>query len=167
MLDERYFGFRADQTNEVIVANRVRYVDDLTLQSVINTTEGAVARLRSWDTAFQNNCGPANLAQSVGKRQIMACCHGAGANFSASQLRTVCESAGVCGNISNQCKHLGTWLHNRGSNQYELQQRLLGAKRTWRMYDIFWHVVAVSLHAKLTVYRAVITNALLSGLDSC
>eukprot|EP00972_Heterocapsa_arctica_P013957 2056228-Heterocapsa_arctica.AAC.1 len=93
MLDERYFGYRADQTNEVIVANRVRYADDLTVQSAINTAEDAVARLRSWDAAFQNNCGPANLAQSVGKRQIMAWFHGVGANFSASQLRIVCESA--------------------------------------------------------------------------
>eukprot|EP00972_Heterocapsa_arctica_P088926 13113926-Heterocapsa_arctica.AAC.1 len=140
MLDERFLGFRLDQSNEVIVANRVRYADDLTLQSVINTAEGAVTRLRSWDSAFLNNCGPANLAQSIGKRQIMVCFHGTGANVSASQIRNEFASAGVRGNIPNQCKHLGTWLHNCGSNQYELQQWLLSAKRKWRMYGIFWHV---------------------------
>eukprot|EP00972_Heterocapsa_arctica_P105083 15483542-Heterocapsa_arctica.AAC.1 len=87
MLNDSLFRFRVDQSNEVIVANRVRYADDMTLQSVINTAEGAVTRLRSWDSAFLNICGPANLAQSIGKRQIMACFHGAGANVSASKLR--------------------------------------------------------------------------------
>eukprot|EP00972_Heterocapsa_arctica_P062581 9227224-Heterocapsa_arctica.AAC.1 len=77
MLDKRFFGFCADQSNEVIVANPVRYADDLTLQSVINIAEGAVTRLRSWDSACLNNCGTANLAQSIGERQIMACFHGA------------------------------------------------------------------------------------------
>ena len=89
------------------------------------------------------------MAQNVGKHDHMVWYKGAHSS----------------GKTSRVDKNLGMLHHFNGSNMPEVQARVLAAKRGYCSMGAFWSIPAGQAKPMLDIFRALVFNALVSGVE--
>ena len=137
-------GHAADLTMTVIA-------DDLARTGYCTSTRNLYDQVKMWDSTLNRHLAYLGISQNFDKKKIL--------------VESDFPLLSVLPWVSKQFKYVGSVLSHDGSVDLEIQERIAGAKRAWRSLGRFWSSTALEKF-KVTCYRALAQNSLLSGLDA-
>eukprot|EP00930_Biecheleria_cincta_P075218 TRINITY_DN6238_c0_g1_i1.p1 TRINITY_DN6238_c0_g1~~TRINITY_DN6238_c0_g1_i1.p1 ORF type:complete len:336 (-),score=45.12 TRINITY_DN6238_c0_g1_i1:318-1325(-) len=125
--------------------------DDLARAGYCTSSEDLFRQIQMWDSTLDRHLATLGISQNLDKSKFLV------ANPSDFPL----AHPSIC----KQLEYVGSVLSHDGSIAPEIQQRLKKAKRAWMTLRKFWSSAAPEKF-KVTCYRALVQNALLSGLEA-
>lgn len=156
MVSDPVFGVEVD-------CSVTTYADDVGKTSIVDSCEDMLSILQSLNQWLDEALGAIGLAQNIDKQEHVV--HATGPQ-SRQFLRTAyTEGVGV-GKTVSVARYLGCRRSYNNGNQPEIQCRIRAAHNGFAVLGGFWKHAAGSRTATVLVFRCMVHEALLSGLES-
>eukprot|EP00971_Amphidinium_carterae_P061491 1217141-Amphidinium_carterae.1 len=151
-------------TSETLDASMTAFADDVARTCLVANFPHSQTVLQALDEVLDAGLDDLGCGQNVSKRQLMLRFRGAGASHTARSMKR--SSVGLQGKRVLQTKYLGSHLQVNNSNGPEIMSRKMAARTGFQALAGLWRSRFAILRTKIRFFRAMVDNALFSGLEA-